>query len=177
MVDENLKQLFRSELLPREHILWSGQPQKPHFPLLAVVMCVMSGLFLLIGLTMLIGMLFTGNVFTSVFMFIWTAIAGWNFYFGLNMIFAPMKQRYAVTNERVLIIQTGKRHRIASIRGVVLSQIERSGNDNIGTLDFGKKQSDLFMFANATKPSLDSFMNIENPRKIEKLILEKLIKD
>lgn len=198
MINEDIRHIIEAELRPDESLIWADSPAS--FPinfmgiyvlLFSIVWC--SIVFGAIGVgafggfegtselpdsadeeltesDISAGGLIIGSLFGLAFVSIFVGAGLLNLLMGLKMTIGPAKQLYAITSERIIILDKFFSSRVASFRPDQLAQIERNGNDSIGSLTFGSAQSNFFSRNMYWKTPLNKFHKIQHPRDVENLI-------
>lgn len=89
-------------------------------------------------------------------------------------VLVRMRERYAVTEKRVIIQSNIFGQRSFSWPYSEIAKIDFRGDDHVGTLTFVPKNETLFDKALVLyRIRMTQFMNIRNARSVEKLILER----
>lgn len=176
--------LIKDELNPNEKILWQGQPQQG-------IMLKASDIFL-VPFSLLWGgfaFFWEYSVLQSdapIFMKLWGipfVLVG--LYITVGRFFFDSyirgKTWYAVTNERILIINDGFNKKVKNINLKTLTEIElRPQRENRGTIIFGAMNPfESFRFFSASGMQGNStprFEGIENAKQVYQLIQQQQVK-
>ena len=168
-IDPELKAKVVPELRSGEDLLWAGKPTGTPTNNLGWMGTLIAALFCIIGLGVIIFMLITANYSSIPFMLLWTGIAAYNLYTFSNLLFAPKRQTYAITNERGLIIEHFRGHRVATLDLSRLRTYELNRKGQAATLTFGAASYD-HAFGFSYRPPLNAFHLISDYKLVEKLI-------
>lgn len=182
LADPELRQVFEPALQKDETLLWAGRP-KPgsidsRYIFNTIFICFWLFMMLFIGGGFFIaGLGGDGEIaipFLIVPLFMLCLGVGF-LIFILAGLTAPSRQLYAVTDKRV-VIYGGRFHRSfhSRMKGQI-SDVNRSGSVELGTLKFtrGNDFGMMVVFMTMNAP-MDKFHNIERPVEVEALILENL---
>jgi hypothetical protein len=88
----------------------------------------------------------------------------------VRLLISPLFQVYAITDQRGIIASNLFPRRVISITEHGFARIERTGNEDIGTLEIADKQNKRDLRTAIYQVQLDSFQKIKNPKAVEALI-------
>lgn len=181
MINEEVRHIIEPELRPNERLIWVDRPASFPMNFTGVFLLTFSAFWCFIVLS--IGVFANGGeevvpetgeaspfLFWFVFVSLFLSLGLFQAFSGLKMVIGPSKQVYAITSERVIILDRFFSSRVASFRPDQLSQIEREGNDIKGDLTFWSTPSNLSYASGPWKTPLNKFHKIRHPRDVENLI-------
>ena len=168
-MDHEIKNVIEAELQTGEKLLWADKPQRFPIHFMFLMGTILGGLFSLIGIIFWLGTLITGTYGATVFLTVWTGMAMFFFWSYSKNLLGPSTQIFAITTKRAIIVERQGANRISSLNKSSFNQIQRTGNDDIGSLQFGNPPSVFQMGLNMQMP-LTTFHKISNPREVENLI-------
>lgn len=93
----------------------------------------------------------------------------------VRLLISPLFQVYAITDQRGIIASNLFPRRIISITEHGFARIERTGSEDIGTLEIADKQNKRDLRTAIYQVQLDSFQKIKNPKAVEALIHQQFI--
>ena len=194
MIADDVKHLFAKELRNNETLLWADKPRRiPREPVwLGALFIVPFVIFMIAPLAYAI---FSGD--RSIFDNYSFSINGervdpetptstlWLAFIGISITVAIMvaflagyayvqlREVYAITNQRAIIYSRFPTSRVVTVNPSFVSQIERSGNDQIGTLKFFDSRPGIVQrFMELYRVRLNAFSNISKPRDVEQILVE-----
>ena len=167
IIDQDLRNLVKPELRAGEKLLWADKPRR--FPLniwtsyflgFSIVWTLMA-----VTITRATGE-DSGVVPFNVIGIVFPIIGILFVIAGLFVFISPSKEIYAVTNHRGVILKRFLLRNTLSLSPEKMSNPERRGGSDIGTLNFesGMPRTTGQMFFRK------SFKNISNPKQVEDLI-------
>jgi len=184
LADQELRQVFESALRKDEKLLWAGRPKTGSidsrylFHTLFIAFWLVMVFF--IGGTGMLASLGSDSpgVVALPFMLIPLIMMAFGlafFAFSVAGLTAPSRHLYAVTNKRAIVYGGRFQRAYNSRMKGQISDVCRSGNDEIGTLKFvqGNDLGMMAVFMTMSAPS-DKFFNIEKPADVEALIFDNL---
>jgi len=186
VINEDTKFIIEPELFADEKLMWADKSRKRIFTTLEKSMIAFIIAWLLLVCMMLLPSVLSGQVTYTIevngmprdvgiweYLFFCLTFLAFGFFMLAGLFgFSALRtgQHYAVTDQRVIIVSNFLGRRIASIIPNQLIKIERSGNHDIGSIEFyhvkGKKR--LRDWSNF---DLSSFSGIRNPKQVEHHIL------
>lgn len=167
IIDQELKDKILPELRAGEKLIWADKPQKFPMNYIGLIYIVFAIVWAIIVVT-IIRPLFSnaGALDVDMVIPVFSYFSVFFFLLGLLLLIIPTRETYAVTDQRGLIFWRFPMRRVASLSPETLTNLSRTGKEEIGTLnaESGPPRTPMQM---AFKKS---FKNISNPKQVEDLI-------
>ena len=195
MIAPELEHKLTSELHPNESLVWAGTPNG--YPSNMIKLCIFFGVLPVILAAPLVYALSTGDrsIFetmnftingeqvdadtpdstlregvVTIGFILFFLIAGTAYWIRMRM-----REVYALTQTRAIIIKCYPFRRLASFPFHSLTRVERNGNNKIGTVMLFAEKPDLFeRLLNFYGHQPNSFMKVENPIEVESLVMKSI---
>ena len=194
-IDENVRKQVTPELREGEELLWADRPNRLPISIASIFLMLFSFIWLSVVLLIIFG------VFTSIQVAendiippglvteLAKPVIALAFYVPLfflliglmlllssvRLLISPLFQVYAITDQRGIIASNLFPRRIISITEHGFARVERTGNDDIGTLEIADKQNRRDLRTAMYQVQLDSFQEIKKPNAVETLIHQQFL--
>jgi hypothetical protein len=185
-------EVFQGELMPGESVLWMGQPNASVIfhkeDVVLIPFSLMWGGFALFWEAMVLGINFLNHApkhaphVMSLFMALWGVpfvVIGQYLIWGRFLTARATKRRtyYGLTNQRVMVLQGGRRRRFTSATLVSIPNIDKSvGKNGIGNITFGPFPAQFATTANswnsANVAGVPRFIDVENADSVYRMICD-----
>lgn|GEM_PF-1451871 len=195
MINEKLRIRIAPELREGETLLWADKPNRLPFSLSSVFLLLFSLIWISVVFLIIFGVLTSIQVAENevippgLVTELAKPIVALAFYVpifflllgvmmllsALRLFISPLFQVYAITDQRGIIASNLFPRRIISITRHGFERIERTGNDDIGTLEIATRQNRRDLRTAMYQVQLDSFQKIKNPKAVEALIHERFL--
>ncbi|NNC37287.1 MAG: hypothetical protein EX271_13695 [Acidimicrobiales bacterium] len=194
-IDEKVRKQVTPELRKGEVLLWADRPNRLPISMSSIFLMLFSFIWLSVVLLIILG------VFTSIQVaeteiippglvtelakpiialafyvpFFFLLIGLMLLLSSVRLLISPLFQVYALTDQRGIIASNLFPRRIISITSHGFERIERTGNDDIGTLEIASRQNRRDLRTAMYQVQLDSFQKIKKPKAVERLIHEQFL--
>jgi len=189
-IDEKVRLQVTPELRDGETLLWADRPNKLPISVASIFLMLFSFIWLSIVLLIIFGFVTSIQVsendiippglvtelakpvvalaFYVPFFFLLVGLM--LLLSSIRLLISPLFQVYAITDQRGIIASNLFPRRIISITEHGFARVERTGNDDIGTLEIADKQNRRDLRTAMYQVQLDSFQKVKNPKAVEALI-------
>jgi len=189
-INEVVRARIMPELRDGENLLWADKPNKLPISVASIFLMLFSFIWLSIVLLIIFGVVTSIQISNSDIIppglvtelakpvvalafyvpFFFLLVGLMLLLSSVRLLISPLFQVYAITDQRGIIASNLFPRRIISITEHGFARIERTGNDDIGTLEIADKQNRRDLRTAIYQVQLDSFQKIKNPKAVEALI-------